>query len=430
VGRPLDRDADVAADEAGSMTAPPQDLAAEEAILGTVLLGPKTLTAMIGSDHGLRPEHFYRDDHARLFSCMIGLHERGDGVDTVTLRAEAKRLQFDAKDIDAVIDYSMVAVPDVTNWPSYVKAVKAAFRRRQILQAAHLLADAAEHDKPALIAEAERLLAEHEANASVYTPEQQADDFLEGNLAPVISPWPWWGLNELTGGGLRASQTTFVFAWTNHGKSPAVDEIILTAHDKGLPAALYINEMGQSERAMRFAAQLTDVGFERIRDNELTPGERAKVANALASRSIPILNVAGWTSKDVCRDIERSGWRVAGIDGLHMFAHENESDLTRMVTDFAQCAKRTGCHIIIAGHLNMKRAEGSELPPPVLRDIRGSGMIMNVADFIIFLHRQQTEDGFPVKNGGARLWIAKARNSSLGDSGVRRYDGNRMRFVA
>lgn len=407
--------------------APPQDLAAEEAILGTILLGPNAISAMLGPEHGLRPEHFYRTDHARLFSCMVGLHERGDGIDSVTVRAESKRLQFDSADVDALIDYSMSAVPGVGNWPAYVKSVKGTYRRRQILEASHLLQEAASEDKPALIAEAERLLSEHEANASVYTPERQADDMLGGNIAPVLAPWPWHGLNEITGGGYRAGQTIFVFGWTNHGKSPALDEILLVGHERDLRTALYINEMGEQERAMRFAAQLTDVGFERIRDDALDTGERIKVANTLAEKSIPILNVAGWTADDVCRDVARSGWQLVGVDGLHMFEHDGEADLSRMALAFARCAKRTGCTFIIAGHLNEKRAETAELPPPVLRDIRGSGHIKNVADFIVFLHREQTEDGFPLP--GSRLWIAKGRNSGLGGTRAT-YDAHRMRFVA
>lgn len=414
----------MAHDEARTMTAPPQDLDAEASILGAVLLGPKVIASMLGPEHALRPEHFYREGHGRLFSCMIGLHERGDGIDSVTLRAECKRIGFDHGDL---IDYASIAVPDVGNWPAYVKSVKGTYRRRQILHASYLLQESAQDDKPALVAEAERLLQEHEANASVYTPERQAEDMLGGNIAPVIAPWPWHGLNDITGGGYRAGQTIFVFGWTNHGKSPAVDEILLKGHENGLRSALYINEMGEQERALRFAAQLTDAGFERIRDNHLTAGERVKVANVLAERSVPILNVAGWTADDVCRDVARSGWQLVGVDGLHMFEHEGEADLSRMALAFARCAKRTGCTFVIAGHLNEKRAETAELPPPVLRDIRGSGHIKNTADFIVFLHRDQTEDGFPLPTG--RIWIGKGRNSGLGGTRAK-YDAEHMRWVA
>lgn len=405
------------------MTAAPQDLEAEAAALGAVLLSPGVLGAMIGPDHGLRPEHFYREGNGRLFGCMIGLHERGEAIDAITLKAAAKRVGIDAAHVEEVAG----AVPAVANWPSYVKAIKATHRRRQIDAAGDLLKDAAEWDKPELVAEAERLLGEHDANSSVYTPEQQANDMLGGNLAPVIAPWPWKDFNLLTHGGLRAGQTSIVLGWTNHGKSPLLDDVLLTAHAKGLKVALYINEMAQEERAMRFAAMLTDVGFENIQDENLTPAERVHVANALANDSVPILNVAGWSYEDVCRDIARSGWDVAGIDGLHMFEYETTHELDKMAVGFARCAKRTGCHIILAGHLNEKRAETGELPPPVLRDIRDSGHIKNVMDFVIFLHRAQTEDGFPLEE--SRWWIAKGRNCRLGGTHGR-YDGPHMRFVA
>jgi replicative DNA helicase len=404
--------------------APPQDLEAEAAVLGCVLLSPGVLAAMLGPDHGLRSEHFYRETNARLFDCMIGLYEHGEAIDAITLRAAAHRVGVD----DARVEELGFDVPAVSSWPSYVKAIKGTYRRRQILEAAYLLAEAGQDDKPALVAEAERLLGEHEANASVYTPERQADDMLGGNLAPVIAPWPWETFNRLTGGGIRAGQTTFLTGWTNHAKSPALDQVLLTAHKaKGLRVALYINEMSQEERAMRFAAQITDAGFEHIRDGDLEPSERVRVANALANDSIPILNVAGWSAEDVCRDITRSGWDVVGVDGLHMFEYDTTAELDHMAVAFAQCAKRTGAHIIVVGHLNEKRAETGVLPPPVLRDIRGSGHVKNVMDFVVMVYRDQTEDGFPLPQG--RLYVAKGRNSQLGGMPAR-YDGDHMRWDA
>lgn len=404
--------------------APPHDHEAEAAVLGVSLIAPATLDKLTGPDHALRPEHFDRPDHARLFTAMLGLRDRGEPVDTITVKAECQKLGWEAGTLVEVVSSG---IPDMGNWETYARSIKRLAFRRRILEAARLLEEAAWTDKTTLIGEAERLLEDHESTSSAYTPEKQAEDVFADNMAPVICKWPWTQLNGITHGGMRAGQTTFISGWTNHGKSPLMDSVLLGARSEGLKVALYINEMGEAERAMRFAAQLqSDVGFETILEG-MDASERAHVAAALADGSIPILNAAAWTAADVCRDIKRSGWDVVGVDGLHMFEYDNESQLSGMAVELAQCAKQSMAHILIAGHLNEKRAETGELPPPVLRDIRGSGHIKNAMDFVIFLHRAQTEDGFPLEE--SRIWVAKGRNSGLG--GFRaRYNSDRMRFEA
>lgn len=406
-----------------SAPAAPHDLEAERAALGAVFIGGADLLAkIVGAEHGLRASHFYRLDHGRVLDAMAGLLDRREPIDTITVRDELRRIGG-AQNPAVLVDELAVSVPSVANWPAYVRTVKHKAYLRDVKQAARVLDEAADLDKPELIAEAERLLGDTGvADSPLYTPERQAEDFLANVSAPVICPWPWEKFNDITG-GMRAPQVTFVSGRTNHGKSPVCDDILLGAKAHGLRTGLYINEMGEQERAQRFVAMLTDLGWDRIRDDRLSEAQRMEGANALFTQSVPIRDVSGWSMETVCRDIARSRLQVAGIDILHNFDYRDEGDLRRMMTAVKTCAQRTGCHIVVVGHLR----KPDDLNPPVLGDILGAGMIANLSDFVVFVHRELNDLAMPQPEG--RMWFAKTRNAGLGGGPVT-YDWRHMRFVA
>jgi replicative DNA helicase len=64
--------------------APPQNLEAEQSVLGAVLLSDTALPALI-IDERLRPEDFYRDAHGLIYQAMLDLNVIGEPVDALTL---------------------------------------------------------------------------------------------------------------------------------------------------------------------------------------------------------------------------------------------------------------------------------------------------------------------------------------------------------
>src|SRR5918911_135962 len=70
--------------------APPQNLEAEQSVLGAVLLSDTALPALI-IDERLRPEDFYREAHGRIYAAMLDLHTLGEPVDALTLVEHLKQ---------------------------------------------------------------------------------------------------------------------------------------------------------------------------------------------------------------------------------------------------------------------------------------------------------------------------------------------------
>ena len=70
--------------------APPQNLEAEQSVLGAVLLSDTALPALI-IDERLNPEDFYREAHGRIYQAMLDLHSVGEPVDALTLVEHLKQ---------------------------------------------------------------------------------------------------------------------------------------------------------------------------------------------------------------------------------------------------------------------------------------------------------------------------------------------------
>src|SRR5437867_651093 len=74
--------------ESGPERLPPHNTAAEEAVLGSILIEHASLNQLAGF---LRPEDFYRERNGVIYAAMLALHERREPVDYLTLADELQR---------------------------------------------------------------------------------------------------------------------------------------------------------------------------------------------------------------------------------------------------------------------------------------------------------------------------------------------------
>lgn len=390
-------------------------------MLGALLLSDKALPVVL-VDEGLRPEHFYNETRGRIYKAMVDLHDRGEPADLLTVKV-ALKTGVDA----AAVEVLASAVPNVSNFRAYARRVVETAALRRKAKAAHTILEGVGTEDKDRIAEGEALLADREVVAQRYDPERWGALTIASLSATSVARWPWpfERLNQLTGGGMRRAQFTVVGAWTGVGKSVFADNVLITAAKHGARAHLYINEMSAEERGQRLAANLANVDFGRLYAGKLGESEAAKVEKWMALPPFGVTECAGWTAADIARDIVRNGWDVPCIDILHEIDYEEEGDLRRNVSLLARTAKRTGAHIIATAHLNEGRAKDAAYPRPVMRDLLGSGHIKRAADYVMFVHRKQDEEG--MLEDDAQAWFAKGRNTQQGGARLR-FVGNRMRF--
>jgi replicative DNA helicase len=117
--------------------APPQNLEAEQSVLGAVLLSDTALPALI-IDERLHPDDFYREGHGRIYQAMLDLHSLGENVDALTLVEHLKQ----AGDLEGVggraaIDLLAGSVPAVGNVRQYARIVRDNAMLRRLLRASY-----------------------------------------------------------------------------------------------------------------------------------------------------------------------------------------------------------------------------------------------------------------------------------------------------
>jgi replicative DNA helicase len=403
------------------------DRDAEEAVLGAILLSDKTFRAV--TEEGLRAEHFGSGQLRTVFAASQSLVERGEPVDPVTLNAELTRQRkIEYVGGEAAVYGLSGAVPNVGNVRSYARRVVEMAYWRDIGEAAQTLGQAADVEDRSLVASAERLLAPKEKRNEGVSLSSEVFDYMAQTSSPGIA-WPFRQLNELAG-GMHPAETTMISGFTGLGKSIITDTILQHAANKGHSVRLYITEGSRTQRALRAIARETGIPYSRLRRRSVSDEERKKVV-AILSRGLPfeIVQAAGWSAVEIARDMRWNPVDLTATDLIHEIAYRDERELAANWSTLKAAGVQNGTHLIAVAHLNEARATSEKPPPPVLRDIRGSGGLKNGSDNVLFIHRDHTvEDGRGVPELTGSLWFAKSRSAELGGLRVH-LDPARMRFV-
>src|ERR687887_1433358 len=118
-------------------TAPPQNLEAEQSVLGAVLLSDTALPALI-IDERLQAEDFYRESHGRIYQAMLDLHTLGEPVDALTLVEHLKQAgELESGGGAAAVEFLAGSVPAVGNVRQYARIVRDNAMLRRLVRASY-----------------------------------------------------------------------------------------------------------------------------------------------------------------------------------------------------------------------------------------------------------------------------------------------------
>jgi replicative DNA helicase len=289
-GRPRPvRPANEGADPNGAFDRqPPQDLTAEQSVLGGMLLSKDAIADVVEI---LRPDDFYRPAHQTVYDCILDLYGRGEPADAVTVSAELQRRGELIRLGGAPYLHTLIAtVPTAANAAYYAEIVaeKAILRRlveagTRIVQLGYHGADGAEVNDVV-----------DRAQAAIYevTERSTSEDFvaLEELLQPTMDeidaiasrggvalgvPTGFADLDAVTN-GLHAGQMIVVAARPGLGKSTLGLDFARSCSVKhGLTSVVFSLEMSKSEIVMRLLSaeariRLADMRAGRMSDDDWT----------------------------------------------------------------------------------------------------------------------------------------------------------------
>lgn len=391
------------------------DLEREEAVVGTVVSNPKAMPAIL--ETGLTAEHFYCDPFRAAFRSMLRFHDQGIPWDHLAIK----------KDCGFDVEYTAISA----TWQCVPHARElvdmAQWRHRQQMSEAMAVACEARNEEMFAKIESDLLYGFQRADEVTFSTEDLGNQLWNHlEISPEAFEFPFWKLTDLASGGMRRGEVTLLGGWSSHGKSALLDQILGHATRQGHVCHLYINEMTPRTRSLRWVAREAQVNLKALMRGQLSDNDKAKCVEKLGQVPYPITDAAGWSAEQIARHMRRLKADVVGIDILHLIPHDDEGDLKNISQVLNIAAKLAHCHVIATVHLNEKRVMGQTRPMPTLGDIRGSGMLKNDADNVLFVFREQDADtGYPQEP--SRAYFAKSRMGECGGIELS-FSGNRTEF--
>lgn len=416
---------------------PPQNIEAEQAVIGAILLQPE---ALITAMERVRSEDFYSSGHQRIYEAMIELGEGNQPIDLITLTAHLQD-QGLLEEIGGVSYLAKLAnaVPTAANVDYYAQIVEEkSMLRRLIRTATNIVTDgyANAEDVGVLLSDAEKKILEISNRRSssgfvsirdVLMEVFEKVEFLYSNRGGTTGiPSGFVDLDKMTA-GFQRSDLIIVAARPSVGKTAFALNV---AQNVGVRAketvAIFSLEMSAAQLVQRIICAEANVDATRMRTGTLEGDDWEKLTmaiGALSEAEIYIDDTPGITVADIrakCRRLKKErGLGMILIDYLQLIqgrgkAGENrQQEVSEISRTLKMIARELEVPVIALSQLS-RGVEQRQDKRPMMSDLRESGSIEQDADIVAFLYRDDYYDKESEKKNIIEIIIAKQRNGPVG----------------
>ncbi|QHT58636.1 replicative DNA helicase [Paenibacillus lycopersici] len=416
---------------------PPQNMEAEQAVLGAVLLQTE---ALITAMERLRSEDFYLPSHQLIYDAMVDLGENNQPIDLVTLTAYLQDRQ-QLEEIGGVSYLAKLgnAVPTAANVDYYAQIVEEkSMLRRLIRTATNIVSDgyAAADDIGLMLSDAESRIMELSNRRSssgfisirdvLMEVFERVEHLYSNKGGSTGIPSGFADLDKMTS-GFQRNDLIIVAARPSVGKTAFALNI---AQNVGVRAretvAIFSLEMSAAQLVQRMICAESNVDAGRMRTGYLEGDDWEKLTMAIGSLSeaqIYIDDTPGITVADIrakCRRLKKErGLGMILIDYLQLIqgrgkAGENrQQEVSEISRTLKQIARELEVPVIALSQLS-RGVEQRQDKRPMMSDLRESGSIEQDADIVAFLYRDDYYDKESEKKNIIEIIIAKQRNGPVG----------------
>lgn len=422
-----------------TLRVPPHDIAAEQAVLGALMLAPESLAKI--SDW-LTEQDFYRADHRLIYRAVSALIGRGSPVDTVTLMDwfEANGLAEMIGGTSYLIELDN-ATASAARIVAYAEIVSEKSRLRAAITAGTNLVESAWKrgaDAEQVIGAATHELAQMHASklrgglepAKIGMKRMQSELMERYRRGPALlgQPWPWQALNHCTK-GLRDSVVYIIAGRPSMGKSVMGLQVAINNALNGRNTAFFSVEMSADECMARGVACVGEIPHEWVESpndkdmdadfywSRLSAATQRIIEAPLLIDETPSISITQLMAR-ARRAHMQNPLRLIVVDHMHDMAIDPKQarfDYGQIVQGSKVLAKEFKCPVIVLAQLNRQAANRGD-KRPTMTDLRESGEIEQKADVILFLHREEYYDKNTHLKGVVEVIPAKGRNIKTGDN--------------
>ena len=422
----------------------PQNIDAEEAILGAILVSPTCMNRVVEQ---LRPETFYKPAHRYVYEAMLQLYNGEDKIDIVSvsdvLNMNQKLELVGGRAFINDLSYKTITT---TNVEYYARIVQEKAIKRSLINAGSEIVNSGYDLNPIeeSLEVAEKLIfdiASQKASKSllpikdlVYDTYAQIEERYNNKDKLTGTPTAFYDLDTITN-GLQKSDLIILAARPAMGKTSfALNIAENVALKANVPVAIFSLEMSKEQLVQRLLCAEAEVDTQRLKTGNMQAKDWEKLAVAMDSFSqapIYIDDTAGVTITDLrakCRRLAMAEKNLGliVIDYLQLIEGTGREDRMQQISSISRglkiLAKELNVPIIALSQLS-RAVESRTDKRPMLSDLRESGSIEQDADIVMFIYRDEyyknanDEEEMSEKaanKGEAEIILAKHRNGPVG----------------
>lgn len=415
---------------------PPQNIEAEQAVLGAILLEKDTL---IKVTELLFPDDFYRSAHQKIYGAMIDISNDGEPVDLITLTAklQTKNMLEEVGGVSYLTDLAN-SVPTAANAEYYAKIIEEKSILRKLIKAATEIAStgySAAEEINQIIGNAEKRIFEISQKRSsdgfipikdVLMESFERIEFLhhkKGGMTGI--PSGFTDLDKMTS-GFQKSDLIIIAARPSVGKTAfALNVAQNVAARAKETVAIFSLEMSAQQLVQRMLASEGNIDGHKLRTGMLEEQDWQKLTMAMSTLSdapiyiddTPGINIYEIRSKARRLKAEK-GLGLILIDYLQLIHGKGKSDNRQQeISEISRLLKGIARELevpVIALSQLSRAVEQRQDKRPMLSDIRESGSIEQDADIVAFLYRDDYYNAETEKQNIIEIIIGKQRNGPVG----------------
>lgn len=430
---------------------PPQDLQAEQSVLGGMLLSKDAIADVVEE---LRAGDFYRPAHETIYDAILDLYGRGEPADAVTVANELSKRGDLARIGGGPYLHTLIAsVPTAANAAHYARIVRERAVLRRLVEAGTRIAqlgyaaDGGDVDDLVNSAQAEVYAVTERRTSEDYRQLGEIMDEVTDEISNNANrgdgligvPTGFRDLDALTN-GLHGGQMVIIAARPAIGKSTLALDICRSASiATGITSVIFSLEMGRTELTMRLLSAEAGIELNRLRKGALDDRDWTRIASTQSRISeAPLFiddspNMSLMEIRAKCRRLkQRHNLGLVVVDYLQLMSSGKKVESRQQeVSEFSRAlkllAKELEVPVIAVAQLN-RGPEMRQDKRPMMSDLRESGSLEQDADVVMLLHREDAYDRESQRAGEADIIVAKHRNGPTDTISVA-FQGHLSRFT-
>jgi replicative DNA helicase len=414
---------------------PPQNIEAEEAILGGILLDPEAISRV---NDILVPDAFYVGAHREIYQAAKRLHTQGKPTDLLSVTSwladQDKLAQIGGRNkLASLIDRTVSAI----NIDALATLVMEKYTRRQLIKAGNevvQLGHETESELPTILDKAEQKIfnvtQERPQAGLIHISDTLINTFQDietrhqGVALPGV-PCGFYDLDAMTS-GFQRSDLIIVAGRPSMGKTAFCLNLAHNiAASYKFPIAVFSLEMSKEQLVQRLLASEAGIETGYLRSGRISQTQWEPLSRAIGLLSeIPIFiddtpNITVTEMRSQARRLQAEVGTDLGlivIDYLQLMEGAGDNrvqELSRITRSLKGLARELSVPVIALSQLS-RGVESRTNKRPMLSDLRESGSIEQDADLVIMLYRDDYYNSDSPERGIAEVIVAKHRNGPTG----------------